>query len=123
MHRIVCTRVRGVDESFDHDVRTCRHVVGELFSRHHAGGTRGLDGMCSGRRSMRCSKRLVLYKRLVRHCPAVWERLDNSGREAATHVRAWCVVGWGGDLMFGHEQLVKFELSFGNRVCGQQCAL
>ena len=27
--------------------------------------------------------------------------------------------GWGEDLKFGHEQLVKFELSFGNRVCGQ----
>ena len=45
---------------------------------------------------MRYLKRLVLYKRLVRHCPAVWEKLDNSGREAATHVEAWCVVGRGG---------------------------
>ena len=45
---------------------------------------------------MRLLKRLVLDTRLVRHCPAVWERLDNSGREAATHVRAWCVVDGGG---------------------------
>ena len=91
MHRIVCTCVRVVDKSFDHDVRTCRHAVGELFTRHHAGSTRGLDRMCSGRRSMRCLKRLVLYKRLVRHCPAVWDRLDNSGREAATTHRAGMV--------------------------------
>ena len=41
--------------------------------------------------------------------------------------RTWgygvCVGGLGGDLTFGHEQVVKFELSFGNWVCGQQCAL
>ena len=80
-------------------------------------------GCAAGVESMRFLKRFVLGPRLVRHCPAVWERLDNSGREEATHVRAWCVVGGGGDLKFGHEQLVKFELSFGNRVCEQQCAL
>ena len=38
--------------------------------------------------------------------------------EAATHVRAWSVVGSGRDLKFGHWQLVRREVVFGNRVCG-----
>ena len=28
--------------------RTCRPAVGELFSRHYPGGTRGLDGIEAG---------------------------------------------------------------------------
>ena len=30
-----CVCVRGVAALFDDDVRTCRHVIGKLFSRHY----------------------------------------------------------------------------------------
>ena len=37
--------MRGVAVSFDHDVRTCGHVVGKVLSRHQPSGKRGLDGV------------------------------------------------------------------------------
>ena len=37
--------MRGVAVSFAHDVRTCRHVVGKVLTRHQLSGKRVLDGV------------------------------------------------------------------------------
>ena len=65
--------MRGVAVSFDHDVRTCRHVVGKVLARHQPSGKRGLDGVAVQaleHEALEASVCCIVFL-FLQHCPAL----------------------------------------------------
>ena len=116
--------MRGVAVSFDRDVRTCRHVVGKLVSRHHPSGTRGLNGIAAGVSAHEVLEASCVVLAVCEALPGALGKARHLWNRSCDARAGTVCCGLGRNVKFGHQLVVRCELSFGNgRVCDDQCAL